>query len=52
MTSLSEVSQTGNYIEYLLINYNGRKYERGYIYTQTHIYICKVGSLAMNQKLT
>lgn len=39
MTSLSEVSQTGTYIEYLLKNYNGRKYEKGYIYTHTYIYV-------------
>ena len=28
---------TGNYIQYLVINYNGREYEKVYIYTYIYI---------------
>ena len=29
---------TGNYIQYLIINYNGKECKNIYIYTHTHIY--------------
>ena len=29
---------TGNYIQYLVINHNGKEYEKEYIYIYTHIY--------------
>ena len=28
---------TGNYIQYLVINYNGKEYEKEYIYIYTYI---------------
>ena len=28
---------TGNYIQYLVINYNGKEYENEYIYTHIHL---------------
>ena len=33
----------GNYIQYLVINHNGKEYEKEYIYI--HVYICITESL-------
>ena len=33
---------TGNYIQYLAINYNGKESEKVYIYTYIHTYIYSV----------
>ena len=30
------VCSTGNYIQYLVINHNGKEYEKEYIYVYTH----------------
>ena len=31
---------TGNYIQYLVINHNGKEYEKEYIYIYIHTHIC------------
>ena len=59
--SLLVVSQkcpfTGNYIQYLVIIYNEKEYEKVYIYTYICIYMCVyiyvcVNHFAVHQKLT
>ena len=42
---------TGNYIQYPVINHNGKEYEKEYIYTHTHIYV-EVNHFAVQQKFT
>ena len=34
------LNNTGNYIQYLIITYNGKEWERIYILTHTYTYIC------------
>ena len=42
---------TGNYIQYSVVNHNGKKYEKEYIHIHTHIYIY-LSHFAVHQKLT
>ena len=35
---------TGNYIQYLIITYNGKNLEKECVYTHTHLYIIYIDS--------
>ena len=41
---------TGNYIQYLIINYNGKELEKEEIYIHTHLYV-KLNHCAVHLKL-
>ena len=42
---------TGNYIQYPVINHNGKEYEKEYIYIHTHTYICRGESLCCTAEI-
>ena len=39
MTNKDLLYSTGNYIQYLIIIYNGKESEKEYIYIHTYIYV-------------
>ena len=44
---------TGNYVQYLIITYNGKEYVKEHIYTHTYIYThIKLNPFAIHLKLT